>query len=137
MSTDAFTKSQRSEIMKHIRSSGNKTTEQRLITIFKKANIHGWRRHYDVKGHPDFVFLCTKTAVFVDGCFWHGHNCRNVLPKQNADFWNKKRAYNLEHDINITKYFLKRGWTVIRIWECELKPQNKRKLSFKLKKISR
>lgn len=117
---DVFDKSKRSEIMKKVRSNKNKSTELKLIEIFKENNIHGWRRNYKVKGHPDFVFLDKRIAIFVDGCFWHGHDCRNTRPKDNQDYWTKKRERNLKHDKEITEYFKKRGWFVVRIWECEL-----------------
>ncbi len=123
--SDVFEKSKRSEIMKKVRSNNNKSTELKLIEIFKENNIHGWRRNYKVKGHPDFVFLDKRIAVFVDGCFWHGHDCRNTRPKDNEDYWAKKRERNIKHDKEITEYFEKRGWTVIRIWECELKLKNR------------
>lgn len=118
---DIFDKSKRSEIMKKVRSNKNRSIELRLIQIFKENNIHGWRRNYKVKGHPDFVFLDKKIAIFVDDCFWHGHDCRNTKPKDNQAYWDKKRERNMKHDKEITEYFEKRGWTVIRIWECELK----------------
>ena len=129
---DIFDKAKRSEIKKKERSKNNKSTELKLIQIFKENNIHGWRRNYKVKGHPDFVFLNKKIAIFVDGCFWHGHDCRNTKPKDNQEYWDKKRERNMKHDKEITEYFENRGWTVIRIWECELK--NKKALE-KLKCI--
>lgn len=129
---DIFDKAKRSEIMKKVRSKNNKSTELKLIQIFKENNIHGWRRNYKVKGHPDFVFLNKKIAIFVYGCFWHGHDCRNTKPKDNQEYWDKKRERNMKHDKEITEYFENRGWTVIRIWECELK--NKKALE-KLKCI--
>ena len=82
--TDVFDTSKRSQIMQQVRSKNNKTTELKLIQIFKDSHITGWKRNYPVKGHPDFVFLNKKIAVFVDGCFWHGHNCRNTQPSNNA-----------------------------------------------------
>ncbi|MBR4761557.1 MAG: DNA mismatch endonuclease Vsr [Clostridia bacterium] len=119
--SDIFDSEKRSAIMSKVRSKGNKTTELRLIKYFKENGIHGWRRDYKVKGHPDFVFLKQKIAIFVDGCFWHGHDCRNTRPSDNAEFWQKKRERNMLHDKEITELFEARGWTVIRIWECELK----------------
>lgn len=124
---DFFNKSKRSEIMKKVRSKKNKSTELKLIEIFKENNIHGWRRNYKVKGHPDFVFLDKRIAIFVDGCFWHGHDCRNTRPKDNEDYWTKKRERNIKHDKEITEYFENRGWTVTRIWECELSKKSKSK----------
>lgn len=118
--TDVVTQQCRSNIMRKVRSKGNKTTEMRLIELFKNHGITGWRRNYPVKGHPDFVFLRERIAVFVDGCFWHGHDCRNTRPKANREYWERKRARNIERDKEITSLFENRGWTVLRIWECEL-----------------
>lgn len=132
---DMFDKNKRSAIMKSVKSSGNKSTELRLIAFFKANGITGWKRKYPVKGHPDFVFMEKRIAIFVDGCFWHGHDCRNTRPKQNEDYWNKKRNRNIAHDKEISTLFEKRGWKVIRIWECELKKKNETVLREKLKSI--
>lgn len=119
-----------------IRSKGNKSTELKLIEIFKKNGIIGWRRNYKVKGHPDFIFPRKKIAIFVDGCFWHGHDCRNTCPSDNSEYWQKKRERNIKHDKEITALFESRGWTVIRIWECELKRKNEQILFDKFKLLS-
>lgn len=129
---DVFDSKKRSDIMSKVRSKNNKSTELKLIQIFEESNIKGWRRNYPVKGHPDFVFLDKKIAIFVDGCFWHGHDCRNTRPSDNADYWNKKRERNMKHDKEVTALFEQRGWTVIRIWECELKKKNRIDLLNKL-----
>ena len=131
--SDIFDKSKRSEIKKKVRSKNKKSTELKLIQIFKENNIHGWRRNYKVKVHSDFVFLNKKIAIFVDGCFWHGHNFRNTKPKENQEYWDKKRERNMKHDKEITEYFENRGWTVIRIRECELKNINRQIVYEKLK----
>lgn len=133
--SDIFTSEKRSSIMSKVHSKGNKSTELKLIRYFKENDIHGWRRGYKVKGHPDFVFLDKKTAIFVDGCFWHGHDCRNTRPSDNQEYWQKKRERNIRHDKEITSLFESRGWTVIRIWECELKKKNKEKLIIKLNQV--
>ncbi len=132
---DVFSKEKRSQVMRSVRSKKNKTTELRLIEIFKQHGIVGWQRNYKVKGHPDFVFLDKKIAIFVDGCFWHGHDCRNTRPSDNAEFWQKKRERNIAHDKEVTLLFERRGWTVIRIWECELKKKNVSKLMLKLRGV--
>lgn len=134
---DVYSKVKRSEIMSHIRSKGNKSTELKLIEIFAEMGIRGWRRNYDVKGHPDFVFPKRKIAVFVDGCFWHGHDCRNTKPAENIDFWKTKQQRSIEHDKEITELFQRRNWTVIRIWECELKKKNRVELLQKLQPLLR
>lgn len=121
---DVFSKDKRSEIMSKVRSKGNKSTELKLISYFNALGIKGWRRNYPVVGHPDFVFPKLRIAVFVDGCFWHGHNCRNLKPSANAEYWERKICRNIEHDKAISDKFTNRGWTVLRIWECELKKKN-------------
>ena len=132
---DVYDSQKRSEIMSKVRSKGNKSTELKMIQIFHEAGIKGWRRNYKVKGHPDFVFLKERVAIFVDGCFWHGHDCRNTVPQDNSDYWSTKRTRNRQHDQEITNLFQSRGWQVIRIWECELKNRNKAKLFNKLSPI--
>ena len=132
---DVFDSKKRSDIMSKVRSNNNKSTELALIKFFKENNITGWKRNYPVKGHPDFVFLDKKIAVFVDGCFWHGHDCRNTRPSDNAEYWRKKRERNIKHDKEVTALFEQRGWTVIRIWECELKKKKKQILFNKISVI--
>ena len=119
--TDTFSKNARSAVMQKVKSKGNKSTEQKLIEIFKQYGVIGWRRNYPVIGKPDFVFLNKKIAVFADGCFWHGHHCRNITPKQNQAYWDKKRQRNIQRDQNVTLHFESRGWTVLRFWECDIK----------------
>ena len=75
---DTFTDEERSKIMWQVKSGGNKSTELKLINLFKGYRIKGWRRNYKIYGKPDFVSPKKKVAIFVDGCFWHGHNCRNT-----------------------------------------------------------
>lgn len=129
---DVFSKEQRSSVMRAVKSRNTKSTEQKLIQYFKANHITGWRHNYQVKGHPDFVFLEKRIAIFVDGCFWHGHDCRNTRPADNAEYWAKKRQRNMKRDLAITDRFERRGWLVIRIWECEFKKGNRPILEKKL-----
>ena len=133
--SDVFDNKKRSEIMQKVRSNNNKSTELKLIKLFNECGITGWRRNYKVKGHPDFVFFKEKVAIFVDGCFWHGHDCRNTRPKDNAEYWQKKRERNIKHDKEITQLFENRGWRVLRIWECELKKQNQLSTISRIKQV--
>ena len=118
---DTFTKEQRSQIMRQVKSNRNKSTELKLIQFFKDNSIKGWRRSYNLFGRPDFVFPLAKKVVFVDGCFWHGHNCRNTKPKDNKEYWLQKISRNKKRDRTVNKTLTSNGWTVIRIWECQLK----------------
>lgn len=130
--SDVFTVEKRSEVMRAIKSKNTKTTELKMIEIFKELHIVGWRRTYPLIGKPDFVFPQKRIVVFVDGCFWHGHDCRNVTPSKNADFWNAKREYNQQHDKTVTTTLQSKNWIVIRIWECELKKKNRENLMAKI-----
>lgn len=134
--TDVFDKGQRSEIMRQVKSSGNHSTEGKLIEFFRLYGIKGWRRKYGVFGKPDFVFPKKKVAIFLDGCFWHGHDCRNTRPEQNKEYWQKKRAKNITRDAEVTAHLEKLGWAVIRIWECELLKKNMEVLTEKLQLVS-
>src|SRR5687767_10851012 len=103
--TDVFEPSKRSSVMAAIRGKGNRSTELRLASGFRKVRLSGWRRHIRLKvpkgkpssdgknllrTTPDFVFLRAKVAVFVDGCFWHGCPVHATKPKSNAAFWRAK-----------------------------------------------
>ena len=69
--SDVFTKQKRSMVMSRIRGKGNKSTEIKLLKLFKENVIKGWRRHIPLIGRPDFIFRNERLAVYVDGCFWH------------------------------------------------------------------
>lgn len=118
--TDTVSKRVRSKIMQAVRSAGNKSTEGRLISIFRARGITGWRRHAKVEGRPDFVFPKRKIAVFADGCFWHGHTCRNVSPKTNKKFWTEKIEGNKLRAKRVNVRLRALGWHVYRIWECSI-----------------
>ena len=130
--TDVFNKEKRSEVMSAIRSKGNKSTEIALIKIFKQNKIKNWRRNVKLEGKPDFVFAKQRLIVFVDGCYWHGHDCRKRRPGQNYKYWKEKIEKNKIRDINVTKSLRVQGWRVIRIWECEIE---KSRYAKKIKKI--
>jgi DNA mismatch endonuclease (patch repair protein) len=111
----------RSELMARIQSKQNATTELKLLSLLRVGRVHGWRRDFPLVGKPDFVFPKPKLAIFVDGCFWHGHNCgRNLKPKHNAAKWRHKIKGNHNHDLQVTRKLHAIGWDVIRIWECVL-----------------
>ncbi|GMO68033.1 MAG: very short patch repair endonuclease [Endomicrobiia bacterium] len=133
--SDIFSKSKRSDIMRSVRSSKNKSTELKLVAIFKENGITGWRRGYKIYGQPDFAFVKNKTALFVDGCFWHGHKCRNLEPKDNSDYWTAKIVRNKKRDMETSETLKGKGWRSMRIWECELKNKNRAKLLSKLTSI--
>ncbi|MFB3851286.1 MAG: very short patch repair endonuclease [Acidobacteriota bacterium] len=131
---DTFTKTERSKIMAKVKREGNLSTENEFILFLKRNKIGGWRRKYPLLGNPDFVFARLKIAVFIDGCFWHGcpDHCR--MPATNISYWKKKISGNIKRDKRTTSILKKSGWTVLRIWEHELKKRNEKKLVCKLLK---
>ena len=74
-------------------------------------------------GKPDIVLPKYRTVVFVHGCFWHGHkDCKNyTVPKTNTEFWTAKVTRNQERDQEVWRQLEAKGWSVIIVWECELK----------------
>lgn len=123
--TDVFTKKKRSQIMSKI--SGKNTKPE--LAVRKMLFRLGYRfRLHDktLPGSPDIVLKRIKTAIFVNGCFWHKHNCgKNVGPKKNSVFWSKKLNENVHRQKeNITKLKLL-GWRLLILWECQINKQNK------------
>lgn len=90
-------------------------------------------------GHPDLVLRKYRTCVFVNGCFWHGHEGCCRIPNTNREFWVAKIRRNQERDIEEQKRLAEMGWHCITVWECELKPkvreQTLKSLAFTLNKI--
>ncbi|MCX6953566.1 MAG: very short patch repair endonuclease [Verrucomicrobia bacterium] len=142
--SDIFSKRKRSAVMAAIRSRGNRSTEARLVAVFRTEGITGWRRGVllqwktargnlpPFRVHPDFVFRARKLAVFVDGCFWHGCPIHGTAPKQHAAFWRKKIADNRTRDRLVTRRLRARGWRVLRLWEHELARKHARRLLARL-----
>lgn len=118
---DTLSKAKRSELMSRIRGKGNRTTELRLISIMRSHRISGWRRNYKLFGKPDFVFPARRLAVFVDGCFWHACPQHCKIPKSNVPFWVGKLERNAARDAIVTEALSSSGWTVVRIWEHDLR----------------
>ena len=108
--------------MAHIPSKNTKPEEAVRKYLFSK----GFRYRKNVSylpGKPDIVLPRYKTVVFVNGCFWHGHEgCRwFVPPKTNSDFWNAKFKYNIERDRKNYSKLEEMGWKVLIVWECEIR----------------
>jgi len=108
--------------MSLIKGHSNKTTELRMIMLFRAYHIAGWRRRQNVLGKPDFVFRRERVVVFVDGCFWHG--CPKPkhapLPKTRAEWWAAKLSRNRARDREVSLALSNAKWKVVRIWECDL-----------------
>lgn len=118
---DNHSKEVRSMNMSHIRSTNSKPEEKVRKFLFSR----GLRYRKNVKsmpGKPDIVLPKYKTVVFVNGCFWHHHDCgRFVWPTSNEEYWHNKIDRNVERDQKNRETLENQGWRVITIWECELK----------------
>ena len=125
---DIWSKIKRSKVMGLVRSKGNRSTELRLIAIFRELGISGWRRNQDLPGKPDFVFRARKLCVFVDGCFWHGCPKCYRRPASNQDYWDSKVQRNKARDGDVNRELRARGWRVLRIWEHQLRLENRANL---------
>jgi DNA mismatch endonuclease (patch repair protein) len=108
-----------------VKGSGNAATELRLISIFKENKIKGWRRKFTLYGKPDFVFPVERVALFADGCFWHGCSIHGSIPKTNTAFWQVKIEKNSNRDKLVATRLKASGWTVLRLWQHELKDSEK------------
>ena len=117
---DVFTSEKRSAVMASIRSTNTKPE----MLVRKQVFAAGFRYRLhvrDLPGKPDLVFARYNVAVFVHGCFWHGHKCLNgKLPKTNRDFWQRKFARNIKNDQRAARALRAKGWKVVTIWECRL-----------------
>lgn len=125
--TDIITPEQRSRNMAAIKG---KDTKPEMV-VRKYLFSRGLRYRVNdrkLPGAPDIVLKKYKTVVFVDGCFWHGHEgCKYFrLPKSNVDYWRHKIAMNIARDYAISVDLKLIGWKVLRIWECEIKTKGQR-----------
>lgn len=125
---DIWTKGKRSEVMRQVRSHGNRSTELRLIEVFRSNGITGWRRHQKLPGKPDFVFRTVKICLFVDGCFWHGCPKCYRRPSSSQEYWDAKVRRNKARDREVSRELKQCGWRVLRVWEHELRANNKANL---------
>ena len=122
--SDVLTPTQRHRCMSRIR---NKATKPEMA-VRRWLWAHGYRYRLNVKsvpGKPDIVMRRYRTAIFVNGCFWHGHEgcIKFVMPKSNTAFWQTKIDRNRERDRQNYDILLQNGWQVIVIWECQLQPK--------------
>ena len=123
---DKLTKEQRHHCMASIHGKDTKPE----ILVRKYLFSRGFRyrlNHPRLPGHPDIVLRKYRTVIFVNGCFWHGHQgCRYfTLPKTNTEFWKNKIERNKARDIEEQHKLAAMGWHCITVWECQLKPHVK------------
>jgi len=110
----------RSDVMRAVK--GRDTAPELLVRGILRAFAPGYRLcRRDLPGAPDIAYIGRKTAIFVHGCFWHGHDCKRGArsPKANAEYWTQKIARNRARDARHRAAYVDMGWRVLTIWECE------------------
>ena len=117
---DTRTREQRRRIMQSVKTkdTGPEMTVRRMLYG------HGFRyrlHRKDLPGRPDIVFIGRRKAIFVHGCFWHGHGCsKGKLPKSKLNYWKPKIEQNQTRDARNIAELETAGWQVLVIWQCEI-----------------
>ncbi len=114
----------RSAIMRAVR--GKDTAPERAVRRLLRGFAPGYRLHRkDVPGRPDVAYVGRKAAIFVHGCFWHGHDCARGAraPKANAEYWRAKIAKNRARDARHLAALAGLGWRALVVWECEIRDE--------------
>lgn len=122
---DHVSPTKRSEIMRSVKQTGSSAE----MIVRKLVWSLGFRYRLNVKslpGSPDLVFGGRRKVIFVHGCFWHGHReCAKArLPKSNSDFWAAKIASNMKRDESVRLRLNSDGWSVLTVWQCELRDRD-------------
>ena len=119
---DILSKEKRSWNMSRIR--GKDTSIEVIVRKYLFSKGYRFRKNVmGLPGKPDIVLPKYKTVIFIHGCYWHRHpGCKySYTPKTNCDFWEKKFAINVANDLKNQELLEANGWTVITIWECDIK----------------
>ncbi len=122
--TDVYDARKRSAVMRRVKSKDTrpeKTVRRLLTALGVRYRLH----RKDLPGSPDIAMPGRKLALFIHGCFWHGHDCArgSRVPKQNRDYWTAKVGRNRARDIVSRDKLEALGWRVETIWECEMKDE--------------
>lgn len=118
---DRNDKATRSRIMASVRSKDTKT-EMRVRSIAHRLGFRFRLHRSDLPGKPDLALPSRHVALFVHGCFWHGHGCPHGrrLPVTNAEYWRDKIRRNVERDARVQEELASLGWHPVVVWECEV-----------------
>ena len=133
---DVLTPEQRRRNMAAIRSKD--TVPEMLLRRLVHSLGYRYRLHIrSLPGCPDLVFPRRHKVIFVNGCFWHRHNCRlgRPMPRSAANFWRTKLEGNKVRDARNRKKLRRMGWKVLVVWECQIGPRNRGKLADRVKRF--
>ena len=121
-STDVYPPEKRSSVMRQVKGR-NTSPELKVRKTLTRLGARYRLHRKDLPGNPDVVLPGRRLALFVHGCFWHGHDCARGarVPKQNRDYWVGKVDRNRTRDARARDALAALGWRVETIWECELK----------------
>ena len=122
--TDVYPPDKRSAVMRAVKAKGTgpeRVVRKALTRLGARYRLH----RKDLPGSPDIVLPGRRLALFVHGCFWHGHDCARGarVPKQNRDYWESKIGRNRARDQRTRGELEGLGWTALTLWECELKDE--------------
>lgn len=120
--TDVFTPEKRSAVMRRVKSRDT-APELAVRSILRAAGVGYRLGGCGLPGRPDVVMKGRRIALFVHGCFWHGHTCPRGArqPKTNPDYWRAKIARNMTRDAANETALVETGWRPVVVWECEMR----------------
>lgn len=122
--TDVYDKAKRSAVMARVKSKDT-TPERTVRRVLTRLGARYRLHRRDLPGHPDIVLPGRRLAIFVHGCFWHGHDCArgSRVPKNNRDYWLAKVGRNVARDARAIAALETDGWRVEVVWECAMKDE--------------
>ena len=122
--TDVFSPEKRSAVMRRVKGRDT-SPEMKVRKLLTRLGARYRLHRKDLPGKPDIVLPGRRLAIFVHGCFWHGHDCARGarVPKQNRDYWLGKVAHNVARDAASREALAAAGWRVETIWECHMKDE--------------
>lgn len=130
-SMDIWDKKKRSAVMSKIK--GKDTRPELIVRHYLFSRGYRYRKNVKgLPGTPDIVLRKYGTVIFIHGCFWHGHEVDGHIPESNREYWQKKIERNIERDKRNKEELKKLGWSVMIVWECQLKPAVREQTLFEI-----
>lgn len=124
-------------VVRVMQGNKGKDTKPELLLrrVLRQIDVRGYRLHWPIPGNPDLAFPGRRICVFVHGCFWHRcPSCKLHVPKTHTDYWTSKFYKTMARDVRKQAQLRLMGWTVIIVWECELK-KDAMYVAYKIKSV--